>query len=133
MAPKGLIMAVAVGVASVRPMVVATTMAQSTEVDIIFPALNQMDMDELEGSVVRADATATTIEIDCRFSVSNQCPSAGYLLPQTLTTGPSFQDFHYDITSYYNHTIYIVTGNLDGNVTESTLDASCYFSTSTWI
>lgn len=133
MAPNGLIMAVAVVVAAVIPMVAATTTAQSTEVNIIFPALDKMNMDNLEGSVVSADATATTIEIDCRSSVTNVCLSSGYLLPQTLTAGPSFQDFYYDVTSYYNHTIYIVTGNMDCNMTGSTLGASCYFSTSTWI
>ncbi|KAJ5804914.1 hypothetical protein N7474_010801 [Penicillium riverlandense] len=124
--------AVALAVASMIPMVAGTT-AQSTEVDIIFPALISMNLDYVEGSVVSAGASATTIEIDCRSSATNQCLSSGYILPQTLTTGPSFQDFHYDITSYYNSTIYIVTGTLDCNLTSSTLGASCYASTSTWI
>lgn len=108
MAPKGLVMAVAGVVTSVIPMVAATTTAQSTEVDILFPALNHMNMDDLEGSVVSADATATTIEIDCRSSVTNQCISAGHMLPQTLTTGPSFQVFYYDVTAYYNSTVYML-------------------------
>ncbi|KAJ5604844.1 hypothetical protein N7510_009998 [Penicillium lagena] len=122
----------AVAVASMISMVAGTT-AQSTEVDIIFPALDGMNLNDLEGSVMSADASATTIQIDCRSSVTNQCLSSGYVLPQTLTTGPSFQDYYYDITSYWNSTIYIVTGALDCNLTSSTLGASCYYSRSTWV
>ncbi|KAJ5193759.1 hypothetical protein N7472_006225 [Penicillium cf. griseofulvum] len=121
-----------VALASMVLMVGATT-PQSTNVDILFPALHEMDLNNVEGSVVGADATATTIQIDCRSSATNQCTSSGYLLPQTLTAGPSFQDFHYDITSFWNSTIFIVTGTLDCNMTKSTLGASCYFSTSTWV
>ncbi|KAJ5373601.1 hypothetical protein N7517_005607 [Penicillium concentricum] len=106
---------------------------QSKNVDILFPALHEMDLNNLEGSVISADATATTIQIDCRSSATNQCTSSAYILPQTLTAGPSFQDYHYDITSFWNSTIFIVTGTLDCNMTQSTLGASCYFSTSTWI
>ncbi|CAI7606704.1 unnamed protein product [Penicillium pancosmium] len=112
---------------------VAAKMAQTTDVDILFPGLHDMNMNDVEGSVVSADASTTTIQIDCRSSATNQCTSSGYLLPQTLTVGPSFQDFHYDVTSFWNKTIFIVTGTLDCNVTGSTLGASCYFSTSTWI
>lgn len=134
MAPNGILsMAVAVVVASMIPMVEAATTVQSTEVNILHPGLYGMNMKDLEGSVVSADVTATTIQIDCRSSVSKQCLSAGYILPQTLTSGPSLQEFHYDVTSFYNSTIYIITGTLDCNVTGSTLGASCYFSTSTWI
>ncbi|KAJ5536429.1 hypothetical protein N7513_009615 [Penicillium frequentans] len=127
------ILSVAMAVAPVIPVVAAATTAQSTEVDILFPALDGMNINSLEGSVVGADTASTTIQIDCRSSATSQCLSSGYILPQTLTAGPSFQDLHYDITSLYNSTIYIVTGNLDCNVTGSTLGASCYFSTSTWI
>lgn len=90
-------------------------------------------MNYLDGSIVSADASATTIVVSCQSSATKTCLSSGYLLPQTLTTGPSFQDYHYDVTSLYNSSIYVVTGTLDCNVTESTLGASCYFSTSTWI
>lgn len=134
MTPNGILsMAVAVVVASMIPMVATATVVQSTEVSILFPGLHGMNMNDLEGSVVSADVTATTIQIDCRSSVTNQCHSSGYILPQTLTGGPSFQEFHYDVTSFYNSTIYIITGTLDCNMTGSTLGASCYFSTSTWI
>ncbi|KAJ5984726.1 hypothetical protein N7481_006825 [Penicillium waksmanii] len=126
------ILITAVAMVSMIPMV-AAKMAQSTNVNILFPGLHGMNMNDVEGSVVSADATATTIQIDCRSSATSQCTSSGYLLPQTLTAGPSFQDFHYDVTSFWNKTIYIVTGTLDCNVTGSTLGASCYFSTSTWI
>ncbi|KAL2818712.1 hypothetical protein BDW59DRAFT_165375 [Aspergillus cavernicola] len=101
----------AVAAASIMLMVAGTAAQSSTEVNILFPALNGMNMDNIEGSVVSADDSATTILIDCRSSVTNQCSSSGYVLPQTLTTGPSFQDYHYD----------------------STLGASCYASTSTWV
>ncbi|CAI7631452.1 unnamed protein product [Penicillium glandicola] len=114
-------------------LMVAAATSQSTEVAILFPGLNEMDLNNVEGSVVSADATATTIQIDCRSSATNICTSSGYLLPQTLTAGPSFQDFHYDVTSFWNSTIFIVTGTLDCNMTGSTLGASCYFSTSTWV
>ncbi|GLI82213.1 hypothetical protein PoHVEF18_010622 [Penicillium ochrochloron] len=134
MTPNGILsMAVAVVVASMIPMVAAATAVQTTEVNILFPGLYGMNMNDLEGSVVSADVTATTIQIDCRSSVTNQCLSSGYILPQTLTGGPSIQEFHYDVTSFYNSTIYIITGTLNCNVTGSTLGASCYFSTSTWI
>lgn len=109
------------------------TTPQSTNVDILFPALHELDLNNVEGSVISADATVTTIKIDCRSSATSICSSSGYLLPITLTAGPSFQDYHYDITSFWNNTIFIVTGNLDCNMTGSTLGASCYFSTSTWI
>ncbi|KAJ9486486.1 hypothetical protein VN97_g6842 [Penicillium thymicola] len=111
----------------------AATTPQSTNIDIVFPGLHEMDFNNVEGSVMTADTTATTYQIDCRSSATKQCTSSGYLLPQTLTAGPSFQDFHYDVTSFWNSTIFIVTGTLDCNMTGSTLGASCYFSTSTWI
>ncbi|CAI7623118.1 unnamed protein product [Penicillium crustosum] len=114
-------------------LVAAATTPQSTNVDILFPALHDMDFNNVEGSVMSADATATTYQIDCRSSATKQCTSSGYLLPQTLTVGPSFQNFHYDVTSFWNKTIFIVTGTLDCNMTGSTLGASCYFSTSTWV
>lgn len=126
------IISMALVMASMILMAAATTQ-QSTNIDILFPALHDMDFNNVEGSVMSADATATTYQIDCRSSVTKQCTSSGYLLPQTLTAGPSFQDFHYDVTSFWNSTIYIVTGTLDCNMTGSTLGASCYFSTSTWI
>ncbi|KAJ5810884.1 hypothetical protein N7447_010400 [Penicillium robsamsonii] len=126
------IISMALAMASMILMAAAKT-PQSKNVDILFPALHEMDMNKLEGSVISAGATATTIQIDCRSSATNQCTSSAYILPQTLTAGPSFQDFHYDITSFWNSTIFIVTGTLDCNMTQSTLGASCYFSTSTWI
>lgn len=118
------------------PMVGGTTtqsQLQSTEVDILFPALDGTNLNYLEGSVVNVNASTTTILIDCRSSATAQCSSSGYILPQTLTAGPSFQGYYYDITSYYNRTIYIVTGTLDCNMTSSTLGASCYSSLSNWV
>ncbi|KAJ5445007.1 hypothetical protein N7491_001089 [Penicillium cf. griseofulvum] len=106
-----------VALASMVLMVGATT-PQSTNVDILFPALHEMDLNNVEGSVVARPTNAHLPVIS---------------LPQTLTAGPSFQDFHYDITSFWNSTIFIVTGTLDCNMTKSTLGASCYFSTSTWV
>ncbi|KAJ5534973.1 hypothetical protein N7527_001227 [Penicillium freii] len=79
--------------------------------DILFPALHDMDFNNVEASVMSADATATTYQLDCRSSATKQCTSSGYLLPQTLTAGPSFQDFHYDVTSFWNSTIFIVTAH----------------------
>ncbi|KAJ5456094.1 uncharacterized protein N7458_003677 [Penicillium daleae] len=119
-------------VALLVPTVAGTTTAQSTEIDILFPALNEMDMNNLEGSIMSADASSTTIQIDCRSSVTAQCISSGYVLPQTLTKGPSFQDYYYDVTSLFNSTIFVITGRLDCNMTSSTLGASCFASTSTW-
>ncbi|KGO45975.1 hypothetical protein PEX1_105440 [Penicillium expansum] len=123
---------IALAMASMIFMAAATT-PHSTDIEILFPGLHEMDLNNVEGSVMSADAMATTIQIDCRSSATKQCTSSGYLLPQTLTAGPSFQDFHYDITSFWNNTIFIVTGTLDCNMTGSTLGASCYFSTSTWV
>lgn len=125
-----------VAVALMAPMVEGTTTQSqlpSTEVNILFPALDGTNMDNLDGSVVNVDASTTTILIDCRSSATAQCSSSGYILPQTLTAGPSFQDYYYDVTSYYNRTIYIVTGSLDCNMTSSTLGASCYTSMSNWV
>ncbi|KAJ5406986.1 hypothetical protein N7465_008270 [Penicillium sp. CMV-2018d] len=103
----------------------AATTPQSTNIDILFPALHDMDFNNVEESIMSADATATTYQLDCRSSATKKCTSSGYLLPQTLTAGPSFQDFHYDVTSFWNSTIFIVTGTLDCNMTASTLGASC--------
>lgn len=114
------------------PIVARTTTAQSTEIGILFPALNEMNMDNLEGSIVTADASSTTIQIGCRSSATAECTSSGYVLPQTLTKGPSFQDYYYDVTSLFNNTIFVITGRLDCNMTSSALGASCFASTSTW-
>ncbi|KAJ5281032.1 hypothetical protein N7478_006404 [Penicillium angulare] len=119
--------------ALMMPIVAGTTTAESTKnMDILFPALYGMNLDNLEGSVVTGDASSTTIQIDCRSSATAECTSSGYVLPQTLTKGPSFQDNYYDVTSLFNSTIFVITGRLDCNMTSSTLGASCFASTSTW-
>ncbi|KAJ5500572.1 hypothetical protein N7453_009623 [Penicillium expansum] len=118
---------IALAMASMIFMAAATT-PHSTDIEILFPGLHEMDLNNVEGSVMSADAMATTIQIDCRSSATKQCTSSGYLFPRL-----SLPDFHYDITSFWNNTIFIVTGTLDCNMTGSTLGASCYFSTSTWV
>ncbi|KAJ5177241.1 uncharacterized protein N7482_003118 [Penicillium canariense] len=98
--------ALAVAIAAIMPMVAGTTTqttAQSTEVNILFPALYEMNLDYLEGRVVSADTSATAIEVDCRSAEASQCSSSGYVLPVTPTTGATFQDYHYDITSLEPH------------------------------
>ncbi|KAH8705481.1 hypothetical protein BGW36DRAFT_353887 [Talaromyces proteolyticus] len=130
MAPHRSLLTV-VTVALMMPIIMGTA-TQSVEVDILFPGLNEENLHYLEGSVINADTSATTIQIDCRSSVTELCVSSGYVLPQTLTNAPSSQAIYYDITSFFNRTIYIVTGALDCNITSSTEGASCFASTSTW-
>ncbi|KAJ5986310.1 hypothetical protein N7451_010675 [Penicillium sp. IBT 35674x] len=123
--------AVAVAVAFLMPTVaVANAAAQTTECGALHFLFPKIDMSLVEGSVISADSTATTIEVDCRSDFTNICTSSGYVLPQTFTSGPSNQGKHFDATSYFANTMWITYASLDCDITSTSLGASCARTTS---
>ncbi|KAJ5913741.1 hypothetical protein N7504_002624 [Penicillium tannophilum] len=110
----------------------AESTATSTTTIHLMERLITENMTLLEGSVISADATATTLELDCQSSAYSICTSSGMLWPQTVTVGPSIQGMNFDITTYYGSTLWIVSGNASCKVTNSSMGADCVISTSSW-
>ncbi|KAJ5537103.1 hypothetical protein N7513_010289 [Penicillium frequentans] len=110
----------------------AESTATSTTTIHLMERLITENMTLLEGSVISADATATTLELDCQSSAYSICTSSGMLWPQTVTVGPSIQGMNFDITTYYGSTLWIVSGNASCVVTNSSMGADCVITTSSW-
>ncbi|KAJ5903247.1 hypothetical protein N7504_005630 [Penicillium tannophilum] len=123
--------AVAVAVAFLMPTVAAANAAaQTTEFGALHFLFPKLDMSLVEGSVVNADSTATTIKVQCRSDFSNICTSSGYVLPQTFTTGPSNQAKRIDVTGYFANSMWITSASLDCDIKATSLAASCFRTTS---
>ncbi|KAJ5993318.1 hypothetical protein N7451_009042 [Penicillium sp. IBT 35674x] len=110
----------------------ADSTAISTTTIHLMERLITENMTLLEGSVISADATATTLELDCQSSAYSICTSSGMLWPQTVTVGPSVQGMNFDITTYYGSTLWIVSGSASCAVTNSSMGADCVITTSSW-
>ncbi|KAJ6096071.1 hypothetical protein N7486_006817 [Penicillium sp. IBT 16267x] len=110
----------------------AESVATSTTTIQLMERLITENMTLLEGSVISADATATTLELDCKASASSICTSSGMLLPQTVTVGPSIQGMNFDITTYWGSTLWIVSGRASCVVTNTSMGADCVLTTSSW-
>jgi hypothetical protein len=110
----------------------AQSAATSTTTIHLMERLITENMTLLEGSVISADATATTLELDCKASASSICTSSGMLWPQTVTVGPSVQGMNFDITTYWGSTLWIVSASASCVVTNTSMGAECVLSTSSW-
>ncbi|KAJ5805656.1 uncharacterized protein N7503_003258 [Penicillium pulvis] len=125
--------AVAVAVAFLMPIItVANAAAQTTEFGALHFMFPVLDMSHVEGSVISADSTATTIKIECRSDFTNICTSAGYVLPQTFTTGPSNQGKRLDVTGYFAKQMWITSASLECDVRYTSLAAPCVRTTSSF-
>lgn len=123
---------VAAAAITMPEMVGAESNATSTTTIHLMERLITENMTLLEGSVISADATATTLELDCQPSAYSICTSSGMLWPQTVTVGPSLQGMNFDITTYYGSTLWIVSGSASCVVTNSSMGADCVLTTSSW-
>ncbi|KAJ6114699.1 hypothetical protein N7486_000477 [Penicillium sp. IBT 16267x] len=125
--------AMAVAAAFLMPTIAITSAAaQTTEIGVIDYLLTDVIMSHLKGSVISADSTATTVEVDCRSEFTHLCTSSIYILPQTFTSGPSIQGISFDVTSYIASTILIASARAKCDITSTSLGASCVRATSLW-
>ncbi|KAJ5523325.1 hypothetical protein N7513_012869 [Penicillium frequentans] len=110
----------------------ANAAAQTTEFGALHFLFPKLDMSLVEGSVISADSTATTIKVECRSDFSNICTSSGYVLPQTFTTGPSNQGKRIDVTGYFANSMWVTSASLECDVKYTSLAAPCVRTTSSF-
>ncbi|CAI7592937.1 unnamed protein product [Penicillium pancosmium] len=124
--------AVAVMAAFLIPTIAITTAAQTIEFEALEWLFPSLEMSHVEGSVLSADSTATTVKIDCRPLFTNQCKSSAYTLPQTFTSGPSIQGKNLEETSYLARKTTFVSVSIHCDITSTSLGASCAKATTSW-
>ncbi|KAJ5723996.1 hypothetical protein N7488_002031 [Penicillium malachiteum] len=112
-------------------MINADSTVTSTTISVMQDLMVE-NMTLMEASVITADPSRTTVELDCKSEYSSNCSSSGMVWPQTVIVGESIQAMNYDVTSYYGGTLWIVSGNASCTVTNISMGALCDLSTLSW-